>query len=185
MAGDEQEHAGRLRAHAEELRAHADELETQWEQHQTLAAIGGFVVAAGHLEATMCHLVEWLQDAKSQGISDKTRRLSWSALIKRLIQLAEESEEDDEVKALLEEHDLDTAMEMRHSLVHSRIFITGEGLHAIRYRIKGPDADAVLLIGNRSQIDETRNRLRELNRRLNLLLPDSLRAYEHESQPQG
>jgi hypothetical protein len=140
----------------------------------TLAAIGGFIVTAGHLEGTICRLIDWLEGSQRPGaISEQTRRLRWSALAQRLEKVADARGIGTEVCDLLAEFKLEQAMKFRHSLVHGQVGVADSDIHIVRRPLDG-SADHIQ-IGSRDDILAVANRMQELNRRLDLLMPEKFR----------
>jgi len=151
-----------------------DDLDEKIEQLNTLAAIGDFIVCAGHLEATICRVIDWMQGSLTPGaISYETRRLRWNKLVQRLLDVAQGHGRGDEVGGLLREFELDQAMKFRHSIVHGQVGVNGSGVHIVRRPVDGSGDH--IPIGSRADLVGVANRIRELNQRLDLLLPEEFR----------
>lgn len=138
------------------------------------AAIGHYVVTAGHLEATCCRLLEWLNHNPNPGSITFSRNLGWAALLKQLRRDAREAQIGDRVEEIFTAHELEKCLALRHNLIHGAVDVSQAPAIAIIRHGRGTNEGA-LHLGGREMIQQYADHVRAMTRALDRLLPEEYR----------
>lgn len=140
----------------------------------SLAAVGNYVISAGHLEATMCRLIEWMAGNQTPGqITGATARLPWTPLVAELRTQAKSAGLADTLEALLDAQGFDVLVKLRHSLIHGSVGVDQPPTIAINRRRK--TGKGAIMLGSRQEIEQCTGKLQELNEALDALMPQRYR----------
>lgn len=151
----------------------SEDFEQRLGAYATLAAIGQFVIGAGHLESTMCRVIEWFNGNEAPGTIGDTRFLGWEKLEQRIRADAAKRSLSSEVASLLSEHRFAECMGLRHSLIHGSVNVGDPpGFHINRRFRKGRDA---IMIGHRNDLELMYRHVHDLGMALDGLLPETYR----------